>query len=324
MAECTLVTGGSGGIGVHLVKTLAEQGREVINYDISSPTPELQKFLNEQNNNITFVKGSILDLPNLVHVVKKRNVEKIVHMAAFFNPPESQQLPYFTYQVNVVGTLNVLEVSRIFDLKRIVNISTISVYPEKQYVPIDEKHPILIPGTAQPSNYGVSKAAGEILGLAYWRNNGVNYVGLRFSAVFGYGIRRPAIIKEMVENSLRKKPIKFKTGGEHYRDFTYVKDCVNAVICALDAEDKKLTKRIYHTASGEFYSANQVAKIVAEIIPEAQIEIGSELSDSEQKDVATRGKLDISLAKKELGYEPKFKLREGIQDYIQILKKWSL
>lgn len=322
MTECILVTGGCGSIGAHLIKTLAERGKEVISFDVVSPTPELQIFLKEINSNITFVKGSLLDMASLMYVVKKRKVEKIVHLGAVFNPSESQEMPYYTYQVNVVGTLNVIETARVFDLKRLVNISTISVYPEKQYEPIDEKHPVLVPGKS-PTNYGVSKAAAELLGLAYWHNNGVNYVALRFSAVFGLGIKLPGLIEKMVESSIRKKAVKFDTGGDLYRDFTYVKDCVNGIICALDADDSKLTKRVYHVTSGEFYSAIQVAKIVAEIIPGAQIEVRPELSDSQKEDAATRGKLDISMAKKELGYEPRFKLREAIHDYVEMYKKWT-
>jgi len=322
MSECTLVTGGSGFIGVHLLKALARQGGEVINYDVSFPSLELQKLLHDVKDSVTFIKGNILDLPHFISIVKARNVQRIVHMAALFNAKESKQIPYYTHEVNDVGTLNVLETAKIFDLKRVVFISSISVYPGKQYEPMDEEHPILIPGIAH-NQYGATKAVGEILGLAYWYNNGVNFVALRFSGVFGYGMRAPLFIKTMVENSIRKEVTRFKTGGEFYRDYTYVKDCVNAVICALDADDRKLTKRVYLTTSGEFYSASQVARIVAEIIPGAQIEIRPELSDYEKKLAIGRGKLDISLAKNELGYEPKFKLREAIQDYVRMFRKLS-
>jgi UDP-glucose 4-epimerase len=322
MGKCTLVTGGSGFIGVYLLKELAEQGEEVINYDLLPPTEELQKFLGALKDKVIFVKGNILDWPTLLSVVAERKVQRIVHMAALFDPQESNRIPYFTHQVNIVGTLNVLEAAKIYRLQRVVFASSIGVYPEKTYEPMDERHPVLIPGTAHGSHYGASKTAGEILGLAYWKNNGVSFVALRFSGVFGYGMRYPMFIKNMIENALQNKTTEFKTGGELRRDYTYVKDCVNALICALNAEDKKLIKRVYLTASGEIFSGGQVAQLVREVINGAVIEIEPALSDAEKIDQAKRGKLDISAAEKELGYKPQFRLKEAIMDYIELIKNF--
>jgi nucleoside-diphosphate-sugar epimerase len=322
MGECTLVTGGSGFIGVYLLKTLAEQGQTVINYDLLPPTPELQKLLGNLKDRIIFVKGSVLDWPTLLSVVADRKVQKIVHMAALFDPQESNRIPYLTHQVNIGGTLNVLEAAKIYRLQRIVFASSIGVYPEKSYEPMDEKHPILIPGTAHGSHYGASKAAGEILVLAYWKNNGVSFVSLRFSGVFGYGMRYPMFIKNMIENALQNKATEFKTGGELCRDYTYVKDCATAIICALHAEDKRLTQRVYLTASGEIFSGGQVAQLVREAIRGAVIEIQPALSDAEKIDQAKRGKLDISSAEKELGYKPQFRLRDAIKDYIELFNNF--
>ena len=320
MGECTLVTGGSGFIGVYLLKKLAEQGEEVINYDLLPPTIELQKFLGTLKDKVIFVKGNILDWPTLLSVIAERKVQRIVHMAALFDPQESNRIPYFTHQVNIGGTLNVLEAAKIYRLQRIVFASLIGVYPEKIYEPMDERHPVLIPGTAHGSHYGASKTVGEILGLAYWKNNGVSFVALRFSGVFGYGMRYPMFIKNMIENALQNKATEFKTGGELHRDYTYVKDCVNAIICALGAEDKKLIQRVYLTTSGEIFSGGQVAQLVRDVINGAVIEIEPALSDAEKIDQAKRGKLDISAAEKELGYKPQFRLKEAVKDYIELFK----
>ncbi len=320
--NCTLVTGGSGFIGVYLLKKLAEQGEEVINYDLLPPTIELQKLLGNLKDKVIFVKGNILDWPTLLSVLAERKVQRIVHMAALFDPQESNRIPYFTHQVNIGGTLNVLEAAKIYRLQRVVFASSIGVYPEKSYEPMDERHPVLIPGTAHGSHYGASKSAGEILGLAYWKNNGVSFVALRFSGVFGYGMRYPMFIKNMIENALQNKATEFKTGGELRRDYTYVKDCVNAIICALDAEDKKLTRRVYLAASGDIFSGSQVAQLVTDVINGAVIEIAPALSDAEKIDQAKRGKLDISSAEKELGYKPQFRLKEAIKDYIELFKNF--
>jgi UDP-glucose 4-epimerase len=324
MTGSTLVTGGSGFIGVYLLKKLAEQGEEVINFDLRPPACELQTLLGGLKDKIFFAQGNILDWPTLISVIREKKVQKIIHMAALFDPQESNRIPYYTNQVNIGGTLNVLEAAKIFSLPRVVFTSSIAAYPEKLYEPMDEKHPVLIPGTAHGSHYGASKTAGEILGLAYWKNNGVSFVALRFSGVFGYGMRYPMFIKDMIENALQKKPTVFKTGGELRRDYTYVQDCVNALICALRAEEKELTQRVYLTTSGEIFSSIQVAELIKEMIPGAAIEIGSALSDAEKIDAAKRGKLDISLAKRELGYKPQFRLRQAIQDYIRLFKEYAM
>lgn len=324
MQGCTLVTGGSGFIGVYLTKALAEQGEEVINYDVSLPSPDLQKLLKGWDKRILFVKGNILDLPTLLSLVREKNVQRIVHMAALFDWQESNRIPYFTHQVNIGGTLNVLEAAKIFHLQRVILTSSIAVYPEKLYEPMDEKHPILFPGMAHGSHYGASKSAGEIIGLTYWKNNGVNFVALRFSGVFGYGMRYAMFIKNMIENSLQNLPTRFETGGELRRDYTYVKDCVSALLRALAADNEKLKNRIYLVASGEIYSGTEIAQIVKKIIPGANIQIGNALNEAEKIDAAKRGKLDLSLAKMELGYEPKFKLPEAIQDYIRMFREYRL
>ena len=323
MAGNILITGGSGFIGTYLIKHLVTQGFKVINFDVSPPSLELQALIEDIKDDITYVKSSILDFPTFVSVVKEMNVQKIVHMAALFDPKESNRTPYITHQINIHGTLNVLEVAKIYQLKRVVYASSIAVYPEKLYEPMDEKHPVLVPGTGHGSHYGVSKATGELLGLTYWRNNGVSFVSTRFSGVFGYGMRYPMFIKDMIENALQDSPTTFRTGGKLCRDYTYVKDCVNAICCALAADEKKINRRIYLTASGEIYPASRVAEIVTELIPGAVIEIGSELTGFEKIDLAKRGKLDISSAKKELNYAPQFPIKEAILDYIHMFKKYA-
>ena len=324
MKGCTLITGGSGFIGVYLTKALVEKGVEIINYDMSPPSQELQNYLGSIKDKILFVKGNILDLPSLLSLIKERKVDNIMHMAALFDWQESNRIPYFTHQVNVGGTLNVLEAAKIYGLNRVVLASSIAAYPEKIYEPMDEKHPVLYPGMAHGSHYGASKVAGEVLGLAYWKNNGVSFVALRFSGVYGYGMRYPMFVKNMVENALQNQPTSFKTGGELRRDYTYVKDCVMAIMGVLDADDKKLTQRVYLIASGEFHSASEVAEVTKDLIPEAVIEIRPRLNDAEKIDAAKRGKLDISLALREFGYVPGFTLKEGIKDYIQLFRENDL
>ena len=323
--NCVLVTGGSGFIGIYLMKKLAENGSKVINYDLAPPSPVLQRFLDDSEfaDNVSFQRGSILDLPEVISAVQDAGVDKIVHMAAFFDPAESNKRPYFTYQANVLGTINIFETARLMNMSRIVNISSIGVYPVKEREPMDENHRIFIPGAGHGSHYGSSKAATELIGQAYCQNNNVSYVSVRFSGVFGYGMRYSMFIKDMIENAVNGVPTEFKTGGNLTRDYTYVKDSVNGIICALNANDSDLVSRTYLTTSGQLYSGSDVAEIVAKLVPGADITIEPELNAFEEKDMAKRGQIDISLAKKELGYKPQYSIEDGITEYIETLKRYS-
>jgi nucleoside-diphosphate-sugar epimerase len=323
--NCVLVTGGSGFIGIYLMKKLAENGSKIINFDLAPPSPVLQRFLDDSEyaDNVSFQRGSILDLPDLISTAQDAGVDKIVHMAAFFDPAESNKRPYFTYQANVLGTINIFETARLLSMSRIVNISSIGVYPVKEQEPMDENHRIFIPGTGHGSHYGASKAATELIGQAYCQNNNVSYVSVRFSGVFGYGMRYSMFIKDMIENAVENVPTEFKSGGNLTRDYTYVKDSVNGIICALNANDSDLVSRTYLTTSGQLYSGSDVAEIVAKLVPGATITIQPELTEFEAKDMAKRGTIDISLAKKELGYEPQYSIEDGIEEYIKTLKKYT-
>jgi len=322
---CVMITGGSGFIGVYIMKKLIDEGFTVVNYDLAPPAPALQKMLDDSSNtgNVIYERGNLLDLPDLLIAGKKHNVKKIVHMAAFFDPAESNRRPYFTYQVNVQGTINIMETARLIKCERVINISSIGVYPKKQYEPMDEVHPMFIPGTGHGSHYGSSKAASELIGQAYCQNNGVSYAAVRFSGVYGYGMRYSMFIKDMIENSLKGEKTEFGTGGDLTRDYTYVKDSVNGVYCALMADDADLASRTYLTTNGELYSGTDIARIVKEIIPGADIDIAPELNEFEKKDMAKRGIIDISLAKKELGYTPEYSIEDGIREYIGLYKKYS-
>lgn len=323
--NCVMITGGSGFIGVYLMKALMDSGARVVNYDLAPPSPVLQKYLDEaaDGDNLVYQRASILDLPDLIATVRDQKVDKIVHMAAFFDPAESNRRPYFTYQANLMGTINIFETARLSDVGRVVNISSIGVYPRKHYEPMDEKHPMFLVGAGHGSHYGSSKAATELIGQAYCNNNGLSYVSVRFSGVYGFGMRYSMFIKDMIENALNGVPTEFASGGDLTRDYTYVKDSVNGVIRALEADDSDLVSRTYLTTSGQLYSGTDIAEIVTKLIPGAQITIAPELNEFEKKDMAKRGMIDITLAKKELGYEPQYSIEDGIKEYIEAYKKYQ-
>ena len=314
-----MITGGSGFLGTYVARVLAERGDRVVVFDAAGPAPELAALTAPFERQIMRIRGQILDLSSLLRGIQQHRVERIFHAAALYDPPYSLEEPALTFQVNVNGTINVLEAARFLGLQRVVQSSSIAVYAPRQYEPIDELHPILLPSAGNPlGSYGASKAAAEIVGLTYYSSNGVDFIALRNSAIYGYGMRYPMYIKPMVENSVRKLPTRFATGGDMRRDYTHVKDIAQAVIKALDVPASTLTQRIFNIGSGTMHSATQVAETVRKILPEADIEIGAGLSALEQSDMRARGTLDLTAARQQLKYEPRYSLEAGIRDYIEM------
>jgi len=316
-----MITGGAGFLGTYVTRMLAERGDRVVIFDAAGTAPELAVLTAPFEQNIVRVRGQILDLSSLLRCVQQYNVERIFHAAALYDPPYSLEDPAITFQVNVNGTINVLEAARFLGVKRVVHSSSIAVYAPRQYEPINEMHPILLPSAGNPLGpYGASKAAAEIVGLTYYSTNGVDFVALRNSAIYGYGMRYPMYIKPMIENSLRKQPTHFASGGDMRRDYTHVKDIAQAVLKALDVPASALTQRVFNIGSGNMHSATQVAETVRSLLPEADIEIATGLSELEQSDMRARGTLDLTAARQQLKYEPGYSLEAGIRDYIEMYR----
>ena len=317
-----LVTGGSGFLGTYVIRQLAGRGDRVISFDAVGPSPELAALTAPYEQQIVRVRGQILDLASLLRAVQQHRVERIFHAAALYDPPYSLDEPAITFQVNVNGTINVLEAARLGGVQRVVQSSSIAVYVPRQYEPIDERHPILVPSAGNPLGpYGASKAAAEIVGLTYYSTNGIDFIALRNSAIYGYGMRYPMYIKPMVENSVRGLPTRFATGGNMKRDYTHVKDIAQAVLRALDVPSDTLTQRVFNIGSGTMHSASQVADTVRTILPDADIEIGAGLSELEESDMRARGMLDLTAARQQLKYAPQFPLETGIRDYVKMYRE---
>ncbi|HET8854015.1 MAG TPA: NAD(P)-dependent oxidoreductase [Ktedonobacteraceae bacterium] len=316
-----MITGGSGFLGTYVTRSLAERGDRVVIFDAVGPAPVLAALTAPFEQQIIFVRGQILDLAGLLRAVQQHKVERIFHAAALYDPPYSLDEPAITFQVNVTGTINVLEAARLLGVQRVVQSSSIAVYAPRQYEPINEQHPISLPSAGNPLGpYGASKAAAEIVGLTYYTTNDIDFVALRNSAIYGHGMRYPMYIKPMVENSVRGLPTRFATGGDMRRDYTHVKDITQAVIKALDVPASALTQRIFNIGAGSMHSAAQVAEMVRIVLPNADIEIGTGLSDLEQNDMRARGMLDLSASRQQLRYEPQYTLEAGIRDYVAMFR----
>lgn len=325
MSRTVLVTGGSGLIGSYVLRRLAERGDTVVNFDAREPEAEAAWWLKPVADQVHFVAGGVDAWGDLVAAVQTYRPDTIVHIAAVVNLPLLNKRPALAKDINFGGTFNVLEAARLFRIGRVVYFSSIGVLPAIQYQPVDVAHPVFM-GTEGPGGgfYAAAKVASEAFCWAYHQAFGVDFIILRPSAVYGFGMRYPIYIKPMVENAVRGLPTRFERGREFPRDYTHVADVAQATLKAVDIPAEAVVDRTFYAATGRpLVTAGQVAEVVKKLIPGADIQIGSGLSEADMIEIRYRGVLSIDNAREQLGYEPEFAdLERGVANYIQWYRQY--
>ena len=314
-----LVLGGTGFIGGYIARALAANGRKVTTYARRGPSPEIQAVLKEESERITIANGSIGNLPELLAHVGATRPSAIVHVAANVDVPALLRDPYLAFTENVTGTINVFEAARLLGVGKVIFFSSIGVLPPRRYEPIDVDHPLVLarsgPGTG---SYGAAKASGELFAYAYSRAYDLDIRIIRPSAVYGFGMPWHSAnnIKELVEPAVRGEPAELVSGGTLPRDYTHVQDVADLTVAVLNAGDD--TDKVFYAATGQaLANANDVAKIIMELIPGASISISDVSTPLDDMEASFRGILSIENAREQLGWTPKFTpLREGIAEYI--------
>jgi nucleoside-diphosphate-sugar epimerase len=320
-----LVTGGAGFIGSHVAHQLAARGDRVIIFDQRPPSAEAAYCLEPVKQNVTFVQGNIDQFPEVMAAVKAHAPQFIIHTAAIGNPAIVQHKPFLALRVNVEGSLNFLEASRLFGVQRIILFSSIGALPGIRYQPVDASHPVICNDEGPGSGfYGASKVAIEAFAYGYRHAFGADFVVLRPSAVYGFGMQHPIFIKPMVEDAINGRPTHFANGRDFPRDYTHVEDVAQLTLRALDAPPEQITDRLFYAATGQpLRTAGELAEIVRKTVPTADITIGPGLSDSDRLEIRYRGVLSIANAQQQLGYRPKFaQLEDGVQDYVSHYRRY--
>lgn len=300
------VTGGAGFIGSNVVDLLIEDGYNVVIIDDLSSGK--RKNLKKEAK---FYKLDICN-PNLKKIFKKERPEFVIHQAAQVDVRKSIANPEFDADVNILGSINLLECCKNFNIKKVVYASSGgAVYGEPQYLPADESHPI------NPiSPYGASKHAVEHYLELYRKNFGIDYVSLRYSNVFGprqdpFG--EGGVIAIFIGKFLKNiTPVIFGDGNQT-RDFVYVGDVANANLISLN---KKIDMRIFNIGTGIETSVNEISDKLKNILNSKIDPIHGDAIKGEVRRIY----LDVSLAKKELGWSPKTNLDNGLRKTIDWFK----
>ncbi len=316
-----LVTGGAGFLGGYIMAALQRKGHEAFAYDIAPPSVDTLAVSPDIASR--FRSGQINDIARLFEICRSDKIEAIIHSAGMVGLETSLEQPIATYQTNVMGLVNVCEVARQLSMRRVVFASSNAAYHKASGATLVETDPAFSIRDANPAgHYGTSKMAGEAIGLAYASFQDLDFLAIRITAIYGFGMRSPMYIKPMVENSVLGKPTRFATGGRMKRDYTHVLDCSDGIVTALMSPPWKVgEQRVINVASGNARTAGEVARIVRDTIPGADIEIGDELTPLEEQNVKMRTSLDIAAAKRLLNWSPQWPLEKGIFEYAETFRR---
>ena len=269
-----LVTGGTGFIGSRVVRDLVRSGENVVVLDWFPERIALERLLSQEEieDKVKIVQGDVSDYAHLTRIIKQYNVEKIVHTAALLLHDVNAN-PLLAVKVNCEGTVAVFEAARLLGVKKVVWISSGSVFgpPEnyaQEYIPNDALH--------NPQNlYGETKSLDEKFAGYYSDNYGLDITAIRLVLVYGawqtHG-RTAAIIQQMVINPALGKPGRVPAAGDNVLGWTYVEDAVRAIILACKAEK---TKTRSFSVRGNIHSVKEIADYVKELIPEANIALAA-------------------------------------------------
>jgi UDP-glucose 4-epimerase len=236
--------------------------------------------------------------------------EAVIHLAALPSAKESTMYPTEALQINVDGTLSVLEgVKACGSVKRFIFTSSSFVYGHFKRPIADEEHP-----TDPIDVYGGTKLTGEILTKAYAKQHGFEYVIVRPSAVYGFGDCNRRVTQILIENAMNGKPLILHDGGRSKIDFTFVTDVADGYARTL--RNAEAANQTFNITRGNARSVLEFAMEVKKHFPKA--ELVEKPPDTSRPE---RGTLSIEKAKKLLGYNPRVDIEEGIAKYVQLLKE---
>ncbi len=292
-----LVTGGAGFIGSHVVDAYVASGHDVLVVDDLS-TGRRQNL----NPRARLYALDIRD-PQLEQVFLSERPDVVNHHAAKANVRESMTKPVLYADVNVLGSLHLLELSRQYGVKKFINISTGgAVYGEPEYLPADEEHP------ARPLDpYGVSKACFEYYLPVYQRNHGIRFTSLRYANVYGPRqdpLGEAGVVAIFAGKMLGGEQATIHGSGDQERDFVYVGDAAQANLLALDHGDGGT----YNIGTGIGTSINEIFERMTGITGYPLPAVHGPAKAGEVYKVY----LQAEKAARELGWQPRVDLEQGL------------
>ena len=301
------MTGGAGFVGSHLVDRLAIEGHDVFVLDNFSTgtTRNLSKV--RRSRNVKIIRADIRRISRS-SLKRLRRVDRICHLAALTSVQESIKDPIHTSDVNVIGTLRILEAAQALRAERVIFASSAAVYGSSETYPVTETARL-----APISPYGASKAASELYCRSFEENHGIETLSLRYFNL--YGPRQTSgeysgVISIFARRLRRGRPLTIFGDGSQTRDFMFVGDAVDGTIAALE---KTIRSRVFNIASGKETRILELAKTMQQIAGSPQ---GVGFNPPRRGDIS-RSVADITRAQTELGFTPRTSLSDGLSTTIK-------
>lgn len=304
----TLVTGGTGFIGSHLVKRLLEEGHSVKLLDRNQPGEDDFLLFQKYGRKYQFNKGDVSDKKQVKDAFFK-GVDWVFHLAGKSNIVPSIEEPETYHRVNVSGTVYILEACRKAGIKKFIYAASSScygipdTYPTAETAPIKPQYP-----------YALTKYLGEVYALHYAQVYKLPVISLRLFNVFGprvrsYGSYGP-VISIFLAQKLNGKPMTVVGNGRQTRDFTYIDDVVEAF---LTAAKSNVANEIFNVGSGGTYSVNSMVKLIK----------GEVVHIPKRPGEPDCTYADITKIKKMLKWQPKVSFNEGMKKVLAEIDYWK-
>jgi UDP-glucuronate 4-epimerase len=305
-----LVTGSAGFIGFHTAKKLLERGDRVIGIDNFNNyyDPKLKEARNrilKKYKKYKLYRLDFSDYKKLEKVFKKEKIDKICHLGAQTGVRYSLEHPEAYERANIQGTLNLLEMARLYKIKHFIFASSSSIYGNNKKVPFSESD-----RTDNPiSLYAATKKACELMAYTYHNLYGINCTGLRFFTVYGPWGRPDMALFKFAKLICANKSIPIFNKGNHSRDFTYVDDIISGVIKAID---KPFKYEIINLGNSKPVSLNYIiSRLEKELGKKAKRKLLPLQAGDVNKTCA-----DIHKARKLLNFQPKINIERGVKIFV--------
>lgn len=305
-----LITGGAGFIGSHTTAALLNRGDQVVcldNFNDYYSPERKRKNVSEFLNNVDhrLCEGDIRDAERLEEVFAKEKPDKVIHIAAMAGVRPSIKRPLLYEEVNVKGTLNMLEAARRHRVANFLFASSSSVYGGQEKVPFSEDDPIACP----ISPYAATKAAGEMLCHTYHHLYDLNVTCLRFFTVYGPKGRPDMAPYLFTQWVFEGTEVKMFGDGTTLRDYTYIDDIVSGVVAALDTD---LSYEIINLGNSQTVVLRDFIALVEELVGKKAHIVQLPIQPGD----VPRTWADISKARRLLGYDPRIPVEEGMKQFV--------
>ncbi|MBI2830801.1 MAG: NAD(P)-dependent oxidoreductase [Chloroflexi bacterium] len=311
-----LVIGGTGFIGAEIVRHLVKSGHELVVFHSTGSESRIADI----KDKINLVRGTLSNFSHLINAVRDYHIDVIYHLGGMLSI-SCEADPWSAFEVNLRGTLNVLEAARLFDVRQVIFASSRGTYG------IDIQEDIIGEYSLQrPDNfYGITKLSSELFGRYYRKRFGLDFRGVRLGGTIGPGVKSPGMAQWAawaIENAFRGKPFSIWVSPDARYSFLYYKDVISGILKLSEAPRENIKTVVYNLGNMQpGFSAQELVDEIKKRFPDAGIDFQPDASGARKDRLIIPADTDIHWARDEWGWQPGWNsLPEIVEDYLQELK----